>query len=70
MVKSLLVGLLGAAAGGFAGLLTFIFLIRREWFDGPGGGMVVFPMVFLPAAGFGLYGFLSTLARLRTSGRK
>lgn len=67
MLKSILVDLLAAAASGFAGFLTFLLLIRHGWFDGPSGGLVIFPLVFLPAVGFGLYGCLSALAKLRRS---
>ena len=65
MVKSLLVGLAFALGGGIVGLLIFGFLVQRGWWDGPGGGMIVFPMVLIPAAGCGLYGFISSWKRIR-----
>jgi hypothetical protein len=58
MVKSLLVGLAFAAGGGIVGLLIFVFQVQRGWWDGPGGGMILFPMVLIPAGGCGLYGFI------------
>jgi hypothetical protein len=65
MVKSLFIGSVFAVAGGFAGFLPFVFLVRRGWLDGPGGGVAIFPLLLVPAVGFGLYGFISTLAKFR-----
>jgi hypothetical protein len=58
MLKSLLVSLAFAAGGGIVGLLIFMFQVQRGWWDGPGGGMIVFPMVVIPAVGCGLCGFI------------
>jgi hypothetical protein len=65
MVKSPPVGSVFALGAGFAGLLAFVFLVWRGWFDGPGGGMVIFPLFLVPAIAFGSYGFGSTLAKFR-----
>lgn len=65
MLKPILFGIAFGAGGAIAGFLTFVFLVWLNWFDGPGGGMVVFPLVLVPAIGFGLYGFASTLIRSR-----
>lgn len=61
MAKSLAVGILFGLSGGFAGALLFTYMLRSGWLDGPGGGMAVFPLVLLPAVGFGAYGFLGTV---------
>jgi hypothetical protein len=58
MVKSLLVGLVFAAGGGIVGLLIFVFQVQRGWWDGLGGGMILFPVVLILAIGSGLYGFI------------
>jgi hypothetical protein len=58
MVKVLLAGLAFAAGGGIVGLLIFAVQVQRGWWDGPGGGMIVFPMVLIPAGACGVYGFI------------
>ena len=57
ILKTLLVALAFAVVGGIVGLLIFAFLIQRGWWDGPGGGMMIFPMVLIPVIGGGIYGF-------------
>jgi hypothetical protein len=54
MVEVLLFGLAFAAGGAVVGLLIFVFQVQRGWWDGPGGAMIVFPMVLIPALGCGL----------------
>ena len=56
-LKILVVTLALAFAGGILGLLIFAFLVQRGWWDGPGGGMMIFPLVLIPAFGGGIYGF-------------
>jgi hypothetical protein len=58
MVEVLLFGLAFAAGGAVVGLLIFVFQVQRGWWNGPGGAMIVFPMVLIPALGCGLYGFV------------
>jgi ABC-type molybdate transport system permease subunit len=61
MLKILVVTLALAVVAGIAGLLTFAFLVQRGWWDGPGGGMMIFPLVLMPAFCGGIWGF--TLGR-------
>lgn len=65
LIRALIIGLLAAIAGGFVGVLLFFLLIRMGSFDGPGGGMAVFPFVLVPAIGLGLYGFSVSLNKSR-----
>jgi hypothetical protein len=62
---SIFLGIVFAACGGVAGLLIFVATIKLGWFDGPGGGMMVFPLVFVPAFMFGVCGFGWTLNKIR-----
>jgi hypothetical protein len=68
MFKALLFGLVFAVSGAVAGVLIFMFQVQRGWWDGPGGGMVVFPMALVPALGCGIYGFV--LARKKSRNGK
>jgi phosphate/sulfate permease len=63
ILKTLLVSLAFAVVGGIVGLLIFAFQVQRGWWDGPGGGMIFFPMVLIPAIGSGLYGFIRSRRR-------
>jgi hypothetical protein len=65
MLRAFLFGVISGAGGAIAGFLIFVLLIRLNWFDGPGGGMAVFPLVLLPAIGLGIYGFARTLGKVR-----
>jgi hypothetical protein len=64
IVKSLLVGLAFSTAGGIVGLFVFALQVQHGWWDGPGGGMIVFPMVLIPAIVCGFYGYARTQRRL------
>lgn len=66
VVRTLLGGMLYAVVAGFGGLLLFAVSVWFGWLDGPGGGMVVFPLVLVPAIGFGLYGLGRIGRRLAT----
>jgi hypothetical protein len=65
MVKSLLVGLLCAVAGGLLGLVVYAILVWSGSSDTPRGGMEVFTLVTVPAVAIGSAGFSSTFLRLR-----
>jgi hypothetical protein len=65
ILKTLLVSLAFAVVGGIVGLLIFAFQVQRGWWDGPGGGMILFPMVLIPAFGSGLYGFIFGLRKFQ-----
>jgi hypothetical protein len=61
IVKALFTGLFFgsalAVAGGFIGFLLFFVTVWFGWWDGPGGGMALFPLVLIPAILCGFYGF-------------
>ena len=60
IVKAFFTGLFFGSAlaigGGFVGFLLFFVTVQCGWWDGPGGGIVVFPMVLIPAFLCGIYG--------------
>jgi hypothetical protein len=61
IVKAFFTGLFFGSAlavgGGFVGVLVFFITVQCGMWDGPGGGMVLFPMVLIPAILCGSYGF-------------
>jgi hypothetical protein len=65
IVKTLLVSLAFAFVGGIVGHMIFAFQVQRGWWDGPGGEMMLFPMVLIPAFGGGLYGFTFGLKKFQ-----
>lgn len=66
MLKLFGFGILSAVTGGVVGFLIFCLLVRHtNRLDGPGGGMAVFPLVLSSAIGFGICGFIATMAILQ-----
>jgi hypothetical protein len=66
-MKALLFGTLYGFGGAFVGFILFVVFIRLDWLADPGGGMALFPLVFLPAVGFGAYGFARGLRKQQTT---
>jgi hypothetical protein len=46
-----------AVGGAFVGFLLFFATVQCGWWGRPGGGIVAFPMVLIPAFLCGIYGF-------------
>jgi len=69
IIKALLYGLFYGSAlaigGGIVGLLIFVITVWCGWWDSPGGGMVVFPLVLIPAVICGFCGFNMGVTRSR-----
>lgn len=64
---SILVGVGCAALGGALGIVLFGITIALNWFDGPGGGLIIFPLVLICGSISGLLGWrysLRTLSRV------
>ena len=74
IVKALFTGLFFGSAlavgGGFFGSLIFLITVWCGWWDGPGGGMVLFPLVLIPAIICGFYGFNLGVTRAWTNAAK
>lgn len=61
---SIFSGVLSAATGGAAAIILFALMIRIGWLDGPGGGLVILPLMLVLGIPSGFCGFLFVLGKL------